>query len=886
MAEQENPFAKFSTEDRVALLEKIRTAVASGKLTSGQRSSAVQGMQKIAQAQGDVAQAALKRAQPSGIATWSSRDLDFEKMRGMAPGFVRGAKAVASLPYQLATEPTKTVAGVVKGPREMFEKGKEFGEKGDYSRALLYGTAGLVPLVGPWAAELGERAKRGDVSGALTEAATGMLFGEWAGKATKEGAAKGAPWTAEKLRQAGGKEMARLIESKTGGIAASQQGVISRNYSKAAAKVRTEVDPLVKSVKQGVDYYDARGNRLDIKNSIDQIIQPELQRLGASKATKGSKIKALRDEVQGLYDMVAIDPVTSTNRLQRMKPSEIVNVAHNIGDTIFEKGSSKYYQDIAGRVRHQLAQELGKIDPRLSKMQSRVSGLLDAERKFNHLADASWEKSRIYLSTWVFSSIPELAINAGILTALRTFGSKNWYLDAAAMITARSLWTMTGPTTLRAVAKVRLADLIDQTSSKVRAVTWPQVPGGAAAGAGAAPVTPPPTAPQAPAGRPSGQGPAAPATAPAAQASPPVPAAGAGQAGASPLPTQAPPKGAVTNLAPESDMEMILRGVQPGQEAPSAPLGGAQRIHRELAAQQAFMDRMKAERDKQAAIDAQRKAESEAKIAAMQAGKPAAAAPDVTVTKAEKAKQAQAEKAAKKAEKAKAEPLTIEGTDLDKAMAKAIQEQNPTFTPEQVQTKLAEMKGGTKVAGVPVTKIPAGVSGLTESGQKIMSEVETLFDERAKGKLSEEKLVEKVKQLQQLAAKDLTPEQRKQFAERLRTRLAKRAQRAKASAESPTGETVLPGTEVAETGAKSFTPIDENALSGDIVLKTIELEDIIRKMSPEEAPAYLATVKTTLESLPPDVRGDPRAKYRATLEIYETLKDLKVAENQAALSKK
>jgi hypothetical protein len=58
------------------------------------------------------------------------------------------------------------------------EKAKEEAAQGHTMSAIGHGAAAALPLVGPWAASLGERAGTGDIGGAAGEAAGGVLGGE------------------------------------------------------------------------------------------------------------------------------------------------------------------------------------------------------------------------------------------------------------------------------------------------------------------------------------------------------------------------------------------------------------------------------------------------------------------------------------------------------------------------------------------------------------------------------------------------------------------------------------------------------------------------------------------------------------------------------------
>jgi hypothetical protein len=71
---------------------------------------------------------------------------------------------------------------VVEPARRSFAQAKESWGQGRPFRAAIHGAAGLVPMVGPYIDQLITRGEQGDISGALTEAGTGLATGWTAGK--------------------------------------------------------------------------------------------------------------------------------------------------------------------------------------------------------------------------------------------------------------------------------------------------------------------------------------------------------------------------------------------------------------------------------------------------------------------------------------------------------------------------------------------------------------------------------------------------------------------------------------------------------------------------------------------------------------------------------
>lgn len=78
--------------------------------------------------------------------------------------------------YQMVRHPMDTYEGMVNQSAEQFSKAREAYERGGMSEAVGRAAAGVVPIIGPLAAEIGEQAASGDWAGAAGKT-VGLLAG-------------------------------------------------------------------------------------------------------------------------------------------------------------------------------------------------------------------------------------------------------------------------------------------------------------------------------------------------------------------------------------------------------------------------------------------------------------------------------------------------------------------------------------------------------------------------------------------------------------------------------------------------------------------------------------------------------------------------------------
>lgn len=133
---------------------------------------------------------------------------------------------------QMALHPRDTYEGLVQQSADQFTSAREAYERGGLSEAAGHAAAGVLPMVGPLAAEIGEQAGAGDIAGAA-----GKTFGLLAGpKIAKEviKAPLRMPGVVAKLEQGAASRVADVMSPK-----ASNQ--MARRMGAKAEKIAPEI---------------------------------------------------------------------------------------------------------------------------------------------------------------------------------------------------------------------------------------------------------------------------------------------------------------------------------------------------------------------------------------------------------------------------------------------------------------------------------------------------------------------------------------------------------------------------------------------------------------------------------------------------------------------
>lgn len=381
---------------------------------------------------------------------------------------------------------------------EQFHKAGESYDKGNLSEAAGHAGAGVLPLVGPWAASLGERASSGDVAGAITEGISGLLVPK-----VLEKGVKAIPTVAElaktmetKAVELNTKALKPTNMAKPVGEAVAKAKIWG---TKAAlpGKIRQAINENTAQVQQAVGAADKAGVTLDVAKALDDAVDAARQR----PAFMGDK-KALADIGKWKQELSSpIDPATgrpSVRNWTQVKPSEALEMSRGLEKSAGWEGSPpSHIQALATQFRKILGQELDNAAPGVAELRRQNSGLIEAEKAAKQLSDKVAKEQMTFAKHWLSApNMSKLALSFVALEGLKEMGMP--YLGAAgAVIGLRALGESMTSRTARAA--------IYQTAAEI--MTGQRLPT-AARGAVRAPVTPNPTQPpQTPVGAPQAQQP-------------------------------------------------------------------------------------------------------------------------------------------------------------------------------------------------------------------------------------------------------------------------------------------------------------------------------------------------------------------------------------------
>jgi hypothetical protein len=221
---------------------------------------------------------------------------------GGAAEMLNPVTAVRGLAHAVAN-PIDTAGAIYNAHADQFGKAKEAFGQGRYSEAAGHGMAGVVPIIGPAAANVGEQIGAGDVAGGLG-AATGLLTGA----AVAGPVARGVGNVARPVAQATGRRLyqsvlkptkANLNDVRPAVGMTPQETLLQTGLNegipvtaRGAKKVETLIDSLDAEVRARVAKISASGEKVDpalVEQAIDDVVrdftnqvnaQPDLSAIG------------------------------------------------------------------------------------------------------------------------------------------------------------------------------------------------------------------------------------------------------------------------------------------------------------------------------------------------------------------------------------------------------------------------------------------------------------------------------------------------------------------------------------------------------------------------------------------------------------------------------
>jgi hypothetical protein len=183
--------------------------------------------------------------------------------------------------------PIDTAGAIYNAHAEQFGKAKEAFGQGRYSEAAGHGMAGVVPIIGPAAAGVGEQIGAGDVAGGLG-AGAGLLTGA----ALAGPAMRGVGKVAQPVAQATGRRLyqsalkptkANLNDVRPAPGMTPQETLLQTGLNegipvtaRGAKKVENLIDSLDSEVKSRVQAIQARGGKVDpafVEHAIDDVVR-------------------------------------------------------------------------------------------------------------------------------------------------------------------------------------------------------------------------------------------------------------------------------------------------------------------------------------------------------------------------------------------------------------------------------------------------------------------------------------------------------------------------------------------------------------------------------------------------------------------------------------
>jgi hypothetical protein len=186
-----------------------------------------------------------------------------------------------------AMHPIQTAGALYDAHAEQFGKAKDAYQQGRYSEMAGHGLAGVVPLVGPVAANVGEQIASGDVAGGMG-AATGLVTGA----ALTGPAMRAAGGVVKPAAQAAGRRLyqsalkptkATLNDVRPTAGMTAQQTLLQRGLderipvtARGLKKVETLIDSLDAEVKARVAKIQASGEKVDpklVEQAMDDVVR-------------------------------------------------------------------------------------------------------------------------------------------------------------------------------------------------------------------------------------------------------------------------------------------------------------------------------------------------------------------------------------------------------------------------------------------------------------------------------------------------------------------------------------------------------------------------------------------------------------------------------------
>jgi hypothetical protein len=220
---------------------------------------------------------------------------------------------------QAVTHPIDTGAAILRSHGEQFDKAKTAFGEGRYSEAAGHGAAGILPVLGPMAADVGEQIASGDVAGGLG-AGAGLI----GGAALAGPAARVAGAAARPVAQAGAR---RLYQSALKPTKATLKDVRPKaGLTAQETLLQTGLDEGVPVTARGMTKVE------NLIGSLDAEVQARIAKIQASgqKVDPALVEQAIDDVVRDFTSQVNAQPDLAAIEAVRRNFSTNPNVAQQV----------------------------------------------------------------------------------------------------------------------------------------------------------------------------------------------------------------------------------------------------------------------------------------------------------------------------------------------------------------------------------------------------------------------------------------------------------------------------------------------------------------------------------------------------------------------------
>ena len=356
---------------------------------------------------------------------------------------------------------------VTEPAKEQLSEASKAYKEGRYSEAAGHGLAGVVPMVGPFAASIGEQAGKGDVGGALGQVVGMYMTGKALEKGRKVVVDKTTQMVSPKsLRRRAADLNTKVLKSatpdardfgKSVGLQVAKEAIIS-NLEQLPAKIEAKRINKNSQVQALAKQLDAAGTTIDVSQDI-QAIENDVKTIANQR---GLLTPQLRTQIKGLLNRVTtqVDPTTGKpvpRNLTQLKVSDALKLQEGLKDTsAFGKVVPDAINNLARRIRGALGNKIGNVSPEMQRLRAEESKLIKARDAAKDNYAKALNDNRTLAKGFVYSTASAATGYIALKMAGIGFGPA-----IAGILVLRTLAESTVSRTARAALYAKTADAID-----------------------------------------------------------------------------------------------------------------------------------------------------------------------------------------------------------------------------------------------------------------------------------------------------------------------------------------------------------------------------------------------------------------------------------------